>query len=71
MHLVKRIANLYNDQESTVRPSYGDSEWFSIKRGVRQGCIISPSLYNINAENMTRNSLENCEDGITKRQKDR
>ena len=43
----------------------GDSEWFSIQRGVRQGCIISPSLYNIYTENIMRKTLENLEGGIT------
>eukprot|EP00112_Aurelia_sp_Birch-Aquarium-sp1_P002497 Seg1276.14 transcript_id=Seg1276.14/GoldUCD/mRNA.D3Y31 product="putative transposon-derived protein F52C9.6" pseudo=true protein_id=Seg1276.14/GoldUCD/D3Y31 len=64
-HLTTLIAKLCKDQESTVRATYGDSEWFNIRRGVRQVCIISPSLYNIYAENITRKTLEGFESGIT------
>ena len=49
-HLVALMARLYEDQQSAVRTSVGDTEWFSIERGVRQGCVLSPFLFNIYAE---------------------
>ena len=44
------VANLYKEQESAVRTTNGDTDWFKIERGVRQGCVISPGLYNIYSE---------------------
>ena len=41
------MGNLYKEQESVVRTTSGDSDWFKIERGVRQGCVVSPRLYNI------------------------
>ena len=46
-HIIELIKNLYHDQEATVRTSNGNTEWFGIGRGVRQGCILSPNLLNI------------------------
>ena len=56
-HIVKMINNLYKNQESAVRTSFGNSHWFKIGRGVRQGCILSPYLYNIYAEDIMREVL--------------
>ena len=49
-HLTCLLRNLYADQEATVRTGHGTTDWFQIRRGVRQGCILSPSLFNLYAE---------------------
>ena len=54
-HLVRLIESLYENQEAAVRVDGEDSEWFSVGKGVRQGCILSPYLFNIYAENIMRN----------------
>lgn len=64
LHIIQLISKLYEDQESSVRTSCGDTEWFKIGRGVRQGCVMSPCLYNIYAEAIMRKSLENDMGGI-------
>ena len=56
---------LYKNQEAAVKTSCGTSQWFSIERGVRQGCIVSPSLFNIYSENIMREATENTSAGIT------
>ena len=43
-HIIELIKKPYHDQEATVRTSNGNTEWFGIGRGVRQGCILSPNL---------------------------
>ena len=48
-HLTCFLRNLYADQEATVRTGHG-TDWFQIKKGVRQGCILSPCLLNLYAE---------------------
>ena len=63
-HIVGLIKNLYQDQESTVRTSSGDTEWFEIGRGVRQGCILSPNLFNIYSEDIMREALEGFNGGV-------
>ena len=63
-HIVNLIGKLYADQESAVRTSRGDTEWFSIGRGVRQGCILSPQLFNIYAEDIMREALEHYKGGV-------
>lgn len=50
------IEELYNNQEATVRTEHGNTEWFNIGRGVRQGCILSPYLFNIYSEAIIRNT---------------
>ena len=49
-HLIKRIRSLYLDQEGTVRTLYGDTNWLRIGKGVTQGCILFPVLFNLYAE---------------------
>ena len=54
-HLVRLIESLYADQEAAIRVDGETSEWFEVGKGVRQGCILSPYLFNIYAENIMRN----------------
>ena len=49
-HLICLLRNLYADQEATVRTGHGTTNWFQIGKGVRQGCILSPCLFNLHAE---------------------
>ena len=51
-------------QETTVRTNCGDTDWFKIGKGFRQGCIMSPNLYNIHAEDIMREVLQNYEGGV-------
>ena len=64
-HVVELLRTLYDDQESAVRTTCGDSTWFKIEQGVRQGCILSPHLFNAYAEYIMRLALENCSSGIS------
>ena len=57
--------NLYAGQEATVRTGHGTTDWFQIGKGVRQGCILSPCLFNLYAEYITRNAgLEEAQAGL-------
>ena len=59
------LGNLYEDQEVTVRTGHGTTDWFQIGKGVHQGCILSPCLFNIHAECMMRNAgLDEAQAGI-------
>ena len=49
-HLTCLLRNLYEGQEATVRTGHGTTDWFQIGKGVRQGCILSPCLFNLYAE---------------------
>ena len=49
-HLTCLLRNLYVDQEATVRTGYRKTDWFQIRKGVRQGCVLSPCLLNLYAE---------------------
>ena len=49
-HLTCLLRNLYAGQEATVRTGHGITDWFQIRKGVRQGCILSPCLFNLHAE---------------------
>jgi len=55
-HLPCLLRNLYAGQEATVRTRHGTTDWFQIGKGVRQGCILSPCLFNLNAEYIMRNA---------------
>ena len=55
-HMIVLLCGLYDDQEATVRTIYGNKEWFKINKGVRQGCILSPYLFNLHNENIIRRS---------------
>ena len=50
------LRNLYADQEATVRTGHGTTDWFQIGKGVHQGCILSPCLFNFYAEYIMRNA---------------
>ena len=54
-HLTCLLKNLYTGQEATVRTLYGTTDWFKIEKGVGQGCLQSPCLFNLYAEHMMRN----------------
>ena len=55
-HLTCLLRNLYAGQEATVRTGRGTTDWFQIGKGVRQGCILSPCLFNLYAEYIMRNT---------------
>ena len=55
-HLICRLRNLYASQEAIVRTGHGTTDWFQIGNGVRQGCILSPCLFNLYAEYIMRNA---------------
>ena len=64
-HLACLLRNLYAGQEATLRTGHGTTDWFQTGKGVRQGCILSPCLFNLNAEYIMRNAgLEETQAGI-------
>ena len=64
-YLTRLLRNLYADQEATVRTGHGTRDWFQIGKGVHQGCILSPCLFNFYAEYFMRNAgLEETQAGI-------
>ena len=64
-HLTYLLRNLYAGQEATVRTAHGTTDWFQIGKGVRQGCILSPCLFNFYAEYIMRNAgLDEAQAGI-------
>ena len=64
-HLTCLLRNLYAGQEATVRTGHGNTDWFQIGKGVCQGCILSPCLFNLHAEYIMRNAgLEETQAGI-------
>ena len=64
-HLTCFLRNLYAGQEATVRTGHGTTDWFQIGKGVCQGCILSPCLFNLYAEYIMRNAgLEEAQAGI-------
>ena len=56
-HLTCLLRNLYAGQEATVRTGHGTTDWFQIGKGARQGCILSPCLFNAYAEYIMRNTV--------------
>ena len=64
-HLPYLLRNLYAGQEATVRTGHGRTDWFQIGKGVCQGCILSPRLFNLYVEHIMRNArLEETQAGI-------
>ena len=64
-HLTCLLRNLYAGQETTVRTGHGTTDLFQIRKGIRQGCILSPCLFNLYAEYIMRNAgLEETQAGI-------
>ena len=64
-HLTCLLRNLYAGQEATVRTGHGITDWFQIGKGVCQGCILSPCLFNLYAEYIMRNAgLDEAQTGI-------
>ena len=64
-HLTCLRRNLYTGQEATVRTGYGTIDWFQIRKGVHQGCKLSPCLFNLYAEYIMRNAgLDEAQAGI-------
>ena len=55
-HLICLLRNLYAGQEATVRTGHGTTDWFQIGKGVHQGCILSPCLFNFSAEYIMQNA---------------
>ena len=55
-HLTTLLRNLYARQEATVKTGHGTTDWFQIGKGVRQGCVLSPCLFNLYAECIMQNS---------------
>ena len=64
-HLSCLLRNLYAGQEATFRTEHGTTDWFQIGKGVHQGCILSPCLFNLHAEYIMRNAgLDETQAGI-------
>ena len=64
-HFTCLLRNLYAGQEATVRIGHGTTDWFQIRKGVHQGCILSPCLFNLYAEYITRNAgLDEAQAGL-------
>ena len=64
-HLTCLFSNMYAGQEATVRTGHGTTDWFQIGKGVCQGCILSPCLFNLYAEYIIKNTeLDEAQAGI-------
>ena len=64
-YLICLLRNLYAGQEAKFRTGHGTTDWFQIGKGVRQGCILSPCLFNLHAEYIMRNTgLDEAQAGI-------
>ena len=69
-HLTCLLRKLYAGQEAPVRTGHGTTDWFQIGKGVRQGCILSPCLFNLYAEYIMQNAgLDEAQAGIDCREK--
>ena len=64
-HITCLLRNMYAGQEATVRTGHGTTDWFQIEKGVHQGCILPPCLFNLYTEYIIRNAgLEEAQAGI-------
>jgi hypothetical protein len=64
-HLIGLIRNLYTEQEDKAQVEQGATDWFPVKKGVRQGCILSPDLLSLYSEHIIRTAgLEDIEAGV-------
>ena len=63
-HLIQLLQNLYSQQRASVRTADHISEWFKVMKGVRQGCNLSPCLFNILAEQVMRRALQGFKGGF-------
>ena len=64
-HLTCLLRNLYASQEVTIRSGHGTTDWFQVQKGVPQGCILSPCLFNLNSEYIMQNArLDEAQAGI-------
>ena len=64
-HLACLLRNRYAGEEATVRTGHGKTDWFQIGKGVHQGCILSPFLFNLYAEYIKRNArLDEAQAGV-------
>ena len=64
-HLTCLLRNLYAGQEATVRTRHGTTDWFQIEKGICQGCVLSPCLFNLYAEYIMRNTgLDKAQAGL-------
>ena len=64
-HFTCFLRNLYAGQEATVRTGHGTTDWFQIRKGIHQGCILSPCLFNLYAEYIMKNvGLDEAQVGI-------
>ena len=64
-HLTCLLRNLYDGQDTTVRTRHGTTDWFQIEKGVHQGCVLSPGLFNLYAEHIMRHAnLDESQAGI-------
>ena len=64
-HVTCLLRNLYAGEKTTVRSRHGTTDWFHIEKGVRQGCVLSPCLFNLYAEYIMRNAgLDEAQAGI-------
>ena len=64
-YLTYLLRNLYAGQEATVRTGHGTTDWFQIRKGVCQGCMLSPCLFNLHAEYIMQNAgLDEAQTGI-------
>ena len=64
MHLIDLLAKLYRKQLTKIKVAGTLSEWFSVKKGVRQGSVLSPYLFNILVVMVMRETLDGCQGGV-------